>query len=156
MIADRLENWMRYPFGKDWETGFAFLLTVTPEIEDGEYRLRGDDVFARVMTYETRDRCSAVLEAHRRYVDIQAVIAGGEDIEWHAQDRLIPEKLYDEVSDAEFYRHPDAFQGRIAMTPGLFAVFFPQDAHMPSLTIGGNPEWVRKVVVKIRMDLFNR
>ena len=37
------------------------------------------------------------------------------------------------------------------MRPGLFAVFFPQDAHMPGLAVD-QPEPVKKMVIKIRWD----
>lgn len=154
MIVDYMKNRAQYPFGKGWEKAFAFLSSMTPDIEEGEYRLLGDDVFARVMAYETRERKSAVLEAHRRYVDVQAVITGQEGFEWYAADTLTPEKDYDEASDAEFYRHPDRIRARIDLFPGMFAVFFLQDAHMPSLIAGEQPERIKKVVVKIRGNLL--
>ena len=75
MIVDRLENWEKYHFGKDWKTAFEFLMSLTSDIKDGEYPLKGKEIFALVMSYETRDSGKAVREAHRKYVDIQTVIS---------------------------------------------------------------------------------
>lgn len=38
------------------------------------------------------------------------------------------------------------------MTPGLFALFGPNDAHMPRLQLIDKPEVVKKAVMKIRID----
>ena len=35
---------------------------------------------------------------------------------------------------------------------GEYGIFFPWDAHKPGLCYGGNPDTVRKIVVKVRAD----
>jgi len=37
------------------------------------------------------------------------------------------------------------------LSAGYFAIFYPEDAHMPGLAVEG-PESVKKVVVKVRVD----
>jgi beta-galactosidase beta subunit len=38
--------------------------------------------------------------------------------------------------------------------PGLFIAFFPHDAHMPGVSVGDSSTFVKKVVVKIKTELF--
>ncbi len=156
MIVDRLENWADYPYGESWEKVFGFLLSLSPDTPDGEYPLQGEDVFARVMTYATRPREEAILETHREYADVQIVLGGAEAMEWTPAQGLEVSTSYDPAKDAQFYRHPASAPARMTITPGLFAFFLPEDAHMPSLTVGEGPEEVRKVVVKIRLSLLMR
>ena len=152
MIVDRLENWEKYHFGKNWKTAFEFLMSLTPDIKDGEYPLRGKEIFALVMSYETRGSEKAVLEAHRKYVDIQTVISGRERIEWFPANILLTDIKYDESKDAEFYNYSDNCPAKIDIYPGTFAALFPQDAHMPSIMVGDSPELIKKVVVKLQID----
>lgn len=155
MIVDRLENWQQYPLGPAWRKTFEFLLSVSPEIADGEYPLQEEDLFARVMTYRTRRPEEAMLETHREYVDVQTVLRGGEGMEWFPRQGLTVTTPYDSGKDAEFYARPAAGPARVDVRPGLFAMFLPEDAHMPSLQIEA-PEEIRKVVVKIRLDLLRQ
>ena len=155
MIIDRLENACAYPFGSDWTATIAFLRSLSPDTAAGEYPLKGTDIFARVMDYETRDPAAAILEAHRDYADIQAVLFGREGIEWFPADTLTVKDPYDAVKDAEFYVRPRPGPARVDLIPGLFVLLFPQDAHMASLMCDDAPERIRKVVVKIRTSLLN-
>jgi beta-galactosidase beta subunit len=38
--------------------------------------------------------------------------------------------------------------------PGIFIAFFPHDAHMPGVSVGDSPAFVKKVVVKIKAELL--
>jgi YhcH/YjgK/YiaL family protein len=82
MIVDHIENWKRYSFGSTWELAFSFLECLTSDSEERRYELDGDDVFAIVMSYPTKREtdAGAVLETHRKYVDIQMALAGSERI----------------------------------------------------------------------------
>ncbi len=140
--------------GESWECAFEFLLSLTPDAEEKEYKLNGDRIFARVMSYETKLPEDAVLEAHRRYVDIQMVLSGSEGFECFPIDSLEIDKLYDELKDVEFYRRTAPGPVRIDMYPGMFLTLFPQDAHMPSLMINDTPDVVKKVVVKLDIKLL--
>ena len=88
MIVDRLHNYTCYPFGKAWQLAFDFLLSLNHDAEEKKYPLHGDDLFAIVMSYETRTPETSELEAHRKYLDIQAVLTGEEGIGWCQADEL--------------------------------------------------------------------
>ena len=154
MITDTLDRAALYPLGPAWQQAAAYLTRLTSATPDGEVPLIGDRMLARIMSYETRTPEQAVLEAHRRYVDIQIVLSGSEIIEWFPRRTLAVSTPYTEKSDAEFYTRPGPAPVRIVLTPGMFVVLHPDDAHMPALQTNGRPEPVRKVVIKVAVDLL--
>lgn len=154
MIVDRLENWGLYFKGNCWETVASFLASLKADTPEGEYPLQGQEVFAKVMLYETRGPDTATFESHREYIDIQAVLVGAEGIAWHPTTGLEVRDKYDPVRDVEFHHTPLDFPARVDVLPGHFVALFPHDAHMPQLTVSGMPPWVKKVVVKVAVTLF--
>jgi biofilm protein TabA len=154
MILDRIENWRLYPFGPAWTAAFGFLSAVPPGIPDGVHPIRGDDIVARTMTYQTRSEAQGVLETHREFADVQAVIEGAERCRWFAQPDLPVKTAYDSARDAEFYTPVTPVPADALLVPGTFALFLPRDAHMPSLSTGPQSTRVRKIVIKIRTHLM--
>jgi len=151
MILDRIENWNKYPVLADKKIILEFLQPLKSDMTDGEYKLLGDDIFARVMTYRTRTAQEGILESHRTYADIQIVLKGEEAVEWWPVQELGEKAAYDAVKDVIFYHHPSLVTARFILKPGMFAVFFSQDAHMTSLITDAGAGEVKKVVVKLRI-----
>ena len=154
MIVDRLKNYRCYPLGKAWQLAFDFLLSLKHDAEEKKYPLQGDDLFAIVMSYETGSPETAEIEAHRKYLDIQAVITGEEGIGWCQADALEIDTPYDASQDAELYKRPDRGLLRVDLFPGNFMALFPHDAHMPSLMTQQVPVFTKKVVVKVGIHLL--
>ncbi|HRZ86418.1 MAG TPA: YhcH/YjgK/YiaL family protein [bacterium] len=155
MIVDRIERFETY-FGKSAsiEKIANFLKTLSPAAEEKEYEIDGRDIFARVMSYETVARREGKVEAHDEYADIQASIAGSEEIEWLPRKGLAEAAAYDRKKDVLFFAKPARPLCAIRNVPGSFSLFFPEDAHMPKLMDGGLPGRVKKVVVKIRVSIL--
>ncbi len=156
MIFDLLENYIHYPLGSAWTEAFRFLTGANTDLAAGRYPLQGDDLFAIVMDYETQSRQTAELEAHRRYLDIQTLLSGSENVACHFTPELAIRQPYDAGRDVELYAPPTGSPACFLLVPGTFLTFFPQDAHMPCLHPGSTPEPVRKVVIKMAMDLLRR
>ena len=155
MIIDDLCNYKNYHFGPAWEVAFNFLSSLTIDSTEQKYQLQGDDIFAQVMSYSTHSIGEAVLEAHRSYVDIQMLITGRELIGVMAKDKLTVTTPYHKKKDVEFYEYSAEIDAvKLQLSPDRFAMFLPQDAHMPCLISADSPELVKKVVVKIRRDLL--
>jgi YhcH/YjgK/YiaL family protein len=154
MIIDTLANWEHYPLGTAWQRVFEFLQSLTSAAEEKRYAIQGDEIYAMISRYETRTPETAKLETHRKYVDIQVVLQGRERLEWFPRAGLTSETPYDPAKEAEFYRR--AFPGpvQVDLSPGIFVMLYPQDAHMPGLTIGQKPERIKKVVVKVAVELL--
>ena len=115
----------------------------------GRYELEGADLFVYVDEYVTRNEEDVLFEAHKKYADIQVLISGKEKI------GILPLKNtsifipYDENKDIMFLT-AEAENYRIA-TPEKFFLFFPDDAHRPTVKVLENTN-VRKVVVKVRIN----
>lgn len=154
MIIDKLENWEHYYFGPGWKRAFEFLMSLNPESDEKKYNIQGDDIFALIMSYETCTPEKPVFETHQKYVDIQTVLIGGEGIEWFSRDGLVVDTPYDDSKDVQFYKCTMLGPARVDVFPGTFVMLFPQDAHMPALMIEEKPELIKKVVVKINLELL--
>ena len=154
MIVDRLENWKTYPLGETWKRAMAFLSSLGPDAEEKEYALDGERAFARIMSYQTRAQETAAFEAHRKYADIQAVLSGEEILEWAPLEGLELSDPYNEAKDIEFYDRTDGTGVPLILRPGLFTLLLPQDAHAPQLHVGDTPNKVKKIVIKLDIDLL--
>ena len=155
MIVDRIENWARYSSSPAWEKAFKFLQGLDVDSEETETLLEADgSLLARVMSYPTRPPEDAVLEAHRQFIDIQMALHNSEAIAWFPAEDLETRDPYDAEKDVEFFHPPAQEVARVDVFPGTFVVLFPEDAHMPQLITGEEPVTVKKVVIKMRTDLF--
>ena len=145
MILARLEQADRYlALHADFPAAIAFLRgEPLGDLPQSRIEIAGA-MYATVSRSPMRQRSEARLEAHRRYIDIQYVIAGVEEMGWKAHSRCQrPHGQYDAEKDIEFFSDvPDSY---ITVRPGEFVVFFPDDAHAPLIGTGE----VHKVVIKV-------
>ncbi|MBT4838095.1 MAG: YhcH/YjgK/YiaL family protein [Methylococcales bacterium] len=155
MISDQIKNWSLYPLGNAWQQAFTFLQTLPVDAEEKKYAIQGDNIFAIVMSYETRKPENAVLEAHRKYLDIQLLLSGEEDIRCYPTPFLTVNKPYNSSKDVEFYDKNATETTVIKLKPGNFSALLPDDAHMPCLMSAGKVMTVKKVVVKVDVSLLN-
>jgi YhcH/YjgK/YiaL family protein len=97
MILDHLDNAARYSaLNEGLSAGFGFLAQPNIEqLESGRYEIAGDRVYAIVDRTEGRRMDDALLESHRKYVDIQFIIAGSESIGWSPRKGLTTAVEYD-------------------------------------------------------------
>ena len=149
MILDRLDNCDRYvTLHPAFAAAFEFLRTATAEtLRSARHELDGKRLYVIVDRKDGRTRDGAKLEAHRRYIDIQYVVEGTDEMGWKAlavcRDT---EKPFDEAADIVFFRErPEAW---VRTPPGTFAIFFPEDAHAP---LGGSGPLV-KLIAKVAME----
>ncbi len=145
MILDTLANCEKY-FGahRGFAKAFGFLREADlAHLEPGKYEIDGGDVFAMVQEPALKPVSAAKLEFHRKYIDIQYIVTGQERMGYSPLCALGHPGEYDASRDLGFAS--DAPQSMLEVRPGMFAVFFPEDAHAPCLGEGT----VRKVVVKV-------
>lgn len=155
MICDSLANRARYPLGSAFRLALDFLEQVTPATPDGTYELDGRKVYAMVQSYDTAPDAVESLEVHRQYADIQYTISGNEILVWAHDTGKIPYASdYDVDRDAGFLTAPADDLARLDMKPGIFAVFFPGDAHRGKVEPLSGPNRVKKVCVKVAVGLL--
>ncbi len=148
MIVDQLKNVALYKSDKKLARALEYLAkTDFSKVPTGKVVIDGDNLFALVQEYDTRLREKAQFEAHRKYIDVQYVVAGTEQLGYAHLSALKSAVAYDAGNDAQMLTGEGSF---ITASAGTFLVFFPEDAHMPGLAIG-KPKPVRKVVVKVKV-----
>ncbi len=148
MILDTLKASDRYHgLHPLFARAFAFLRdTDLLALEPGVHAVQGEQIFAIAEACTGRTRIDAKLECHRRYIDIQLVLEGIDEMGWKPlADCVEPATEYDAERDIRFFN--DAPASWIATPPGSFCLFFPDDAHAPLVSTG----LIHKVVVKIAL-----
>lgn len=146
MILDTLANASHYhALHRHFPQAFAFLSdTDLSALPQGRHVIAGEDVFAIVSQGNGRTRDEAPLECHRRFIDIQFIIAGSDEMGWKpAADCTQPLGDYSEQKDIQFF--DDVPESWVVTPAGCFCIFFPGDAHAPLVNAGG----IHKVVVKV-------
>ena len=164
MIFDKIENIELYKgLSADIYAGLKYLKDLSPDIAPGTYEIN-PRVKAFISEYTTKPENDNGYEAHRKNIDIQYLLRGTEKIACLPVDELQETKPYNPSTDAAFYaapRHLSPVNCQLStvnchlssdhlLGNGYFAIFFPQDGHMPQLC-DGNPEQVKKVVIKVKI-----
>ncbi len=149
ILASLIESHRYHALHPLFARAFAFLRdTDLKALEPGIHPVLGEQIFAIVEASAGRTREEAKLECHRRYIDIQLVLEGVDEMGWKLLAECVePATEYDAARDIRFFN--DAPASWIATPPGAFCLFFPDDAHAPLVSAGP----IRKVVVKIAVLL---
>lgn len=153
MIHDRIENSDRYTaLGDGFSKGFDFIKkAVCEKLPVGKYEICGSDVYAMIQEYTSKPDTDALFEGHKKYIDIQYVISGIENIGIIDISKAEVQKEYSDDSDAAFYNKNDKC-GKLILEAGDFAIFYPNDLHMPGIAFCGTSSEVKKIVVKVSVN----
>ena len=149
MILDVSEHARYYlNLSVGFDNAFKFLSNPgLKELPPGKYEIDGDRIFALVSKNPGRKKEEAQLEIHQKYIDIQLILSGIDQMGWKpASACRQPATDYDDQKDIQFFAdQPDAW---IPVKSGMFVIFFPEDAHQPLVSDGD----IHKVVVKVAVD----
>lgn len=149
MILDQLDLAERYfgihPLFRD---AFEYLrATDFADVSSGKHEILGDDLFVIVDRTTGKGKENAMIEYHRKYIDIQYLIAGTDVMGWRATESCErPIDPFDSEKDLGFFF--DRPESWFVVPPKWFAVYFPSDGHAP-LGCDGD---VVKAVLKIRVS----
>ena len=139
-----------YDHKEIWDNAFAFLKNADLAHADlGRIEL-GGKMYAMVSEYFTKDREGGLMEAHQKYIDIQYLLSGNELIDIAPLKNVTVTSPYDAEIDALFGSVTE--YSELKASPERFFIFFPDDAHRPSLNDGNDSVLVRKVVVKVPVE----
>lgn len=150
MIIDSLNNASLYTdMHPLFSQAFGWLASTNLQnLENGRFELSGDQLFAIVQSYETKSADTEQMEAHKRYIDIQYMIDGEEQI-GHAF--LKDQPVTKEYSREDDYWLTDALPSFFTkLTAGNFMIFYPTDLHMPCIQTYVKQN-VKKVVIKVEL-----
>ncbi|ACT48097.1 YhcH/YjgK/YiaL family protein [Methylotenera mobilis] len=149
MILDTITNAHRYAnlhplFAKV----FAYIQsTDLYGLTPGKHAIDGDDLFVIIEHVQGRSRESTQLECHRKYIDIQLVLDGVDEMGWKSlTDCQNPVDEYSPAYDVQLFNAmPTAW---IATPANSFCIFFPEDAHTALVGTGS----IHKAVFKIAVN----
>jgi biofilm protein TabA len=103
--------------------------------------------FGLEQVYAPKARPDGFFESHRKYIDVQVIVAGEELMEVEDLARLTASQDYN--PDRDFLKYADTASASVLkLRAGDVAIFFPEDGHMPGLRWGSG-DLVRKTVVKV-------
>jgi YhcH/YjgK/YiaL family protein len=147
MITDQLKNISNYQnLSPNFALAVKFLInTDLNSLPIGRNKINGEMIFANIDEYETKEIEKVEWEAHKKYIDIQILLAGEEKIGYTHPEYLQLTKEYNHEKDIMFFNGTGEY---LILKTGSFAVFFPHDAHRPGL-ISINKIKVKKIVVKV-------
>ena len=133
---------------RGWKIVFEWAKSAyTSQPADGTYP-RDRCVRELIQTVQTKSRREGMFEAHRREIDVHVCLSGSELIEYAPVSTLRSRTEYNAEGDYTFYDPSDRTQSTsVELTPGAFAIFFPEDGHVPGLKL--RHAQTRKVVFKV-------
>jgi len=148
MILDTIDNFSTYVA---MHPHFTDVLAIVRRDGLGAFPLGRSDIndagaFVLVSEYETRAEAEGFIECHKRFIDIQILLKGNARVGIAPAAECSVTQAYD--AEKDFMKLGGAVE-YFGLLPGKFAVFFPQDGHMPNVTAGEKPVGVKKIVFKI-------
>ena len=152
MILDHLDNALLYG-GLEQRIAIGLALLNEDSVRNaapGKYEVDGENLFYVVDEYETKPVEEGRLEIHRKYLDIQYIVSGCECIGTAPLEGLTEQTPYDGEKDLAFYKYEPSMS-QLHLKQGMFAIFWPNEPHMPGRSIN-NAKTVNKIVVKVRME----
>jgi len=148
MIYDKLKNYKKYlSIHPRFKAAFEYLTTSDfSKIEAGKYIIDGENIFALVQQYSPKKEEDCNLEGHEKYIDIQYMYSGVEQMGFCTLFNQIPiEGKY--VNDLAFFNDDYSL---IKVVENIFVIFFPDDLHKPGIR-ANEDSIVKKIVVKVKI-----
>ena len=151
MIADILKNRYLYEsISPRIKTALEYVAnTDFSKMAEGKYELDGANLFVLVQEYESVPREQGKWECHQKYIDIQYIADGVEQIGVNNVAKMQITTEYNSEKDIAFLSGDGDY---ITFSKGSYGIFFPEDAHQPRIAPGDIQEKVKKVVVKIKVE----
>lgn len=153
MLCEAIGCWRNYDFGPAWSGVMSWIEQHAAGSAEGfETTLSGCRIGVSGVKTKTLD--CALFESHRVMADVHVILDGEEWMYIAPSTGLAGIDPYDEARDIIFHVTPPSETARLTLRPGVFALVFPWDAHMPLVAVEGRVSHVRKLVAKIPMDML--
>lgn len=116
-------------------------------LNEGTYTFQGG--FFKVQKGVTKAFTEGTFEAHKKYIDVQILLDGSEEIAWKDLGDLTEVIPYDEEKDAA--RYNGTFEHSIMINKGMFWAAFPHDGHK-AISHSGKQHNFTKIILKLPID----
>ena len=147
MIIDKLENIQFYaPILPNLKEGIKAISDLKKKgaFAPGRYDFEGG--FFKVENGATKSFEEGTYEAHKKYIDVQIIEDGSEEIAWDTLESLTETVPYDEEKDAA--RYTGNFSHQMKITKGMFWAAFPWDGHRPGAHSKEEQQYT-KIILKL-------
>ena len=147
MIVDTIENLGKYvALNPLFADVVEFLKNHDLQsMELGKYPIKDKDLFMNLQVAQQRTKDTAFLETHIEMIDIQIPVTCAETFGYTP---LCDLPAFDYNAEKDITKYGDTKpQTFVTVNPGQFAIFFPQDGHMPCII--DEPE-IKKAIFKIK------
>jgi biofilm protein TabA len=153
MIFDTISNFHHYCrlSVRFAEVADFFATADLMQLPQGRLDISDQGVFALVSEYKAVAPEECFIECHQNHIDIQIVAHGAEQIGFCAKSSC-KAGPYDTAKDFQkLVGKPDW----LTLRPGHFALFFPDDGHMPKVRCAEWDGMIRKIVIKVPVEEKN-
>lgn len=150
MIIDSFSHIENYaPLLNNLDAGLAAIRAEEAKgpLEPGTYHFDGG--FFKVQKGVTKPFTEGTFEAHRKYVDVQILLEGSEEIAWQELSDLTEAIPYDAEKDAA--RYTGTFEHQIKITKGMFWAAFPTDGHK-AISHSKEQQSFTKIILKLPVE----
>ena len=112
-------------------------------LEAGKHFIKGADLFVNIQCAKGKTKEEALLETHRKMIDIQIPLSTSETFGYTPLGDLPKAEYYEEK---DITKYQGAANTYVTCKPGEFAIFFPQDGHAPCIS---DEAEIKKAIFKI-------
>lgn len=145
MVIDTLDNLGKYvSLNPLFEDVLNFIQTNDlNNLEPGKHQIKGADLFVNIQNAKGKTKDVALLETHKKMIDIQIPLSAAETFGYTPLCYLSEAEYNAEKDITKYEGLADTY---VTCKPGEFAIFFPQDGHAPCIT--EEPE-IKKAIFKV-------
>ena len=119
-------------------------------LAEGKTEIDGDRLFCNSQQYDTHPFDWRKFETHDKYIDIQYIISGAENI-WLGDPAVMETAIaYDPDKDIRFLA---GCGSPVLLSAGEFMVIWPHEAHAPMCDPAHEAIKVKKIIVKVPVHL---
>ena len=123
-------------------------------LENGRHEIT-EQIYMNVMSFDTATAESKQAELHHKYIDIQVLIAGKENIEYSVTYPTL--SLYTPYNEADDYQLTPEIENKSTLSllhPKMFVIFLPYEPHKPGCNVDNQSANLKKLVVKVPVELL--
>ncbi|MCM8525345.1 MAG: YhcH/YjgK/YiaL family protein [Lentisphaeraceae bacterium] len=147
MVFDSLENFDKYLALNPYFKSVSDFIKENDldNLEPGKHDIN-ENVFVISETVEGKEKSAAVVESHRKFIDVQLCRNSIDNMGWLSIEECTDVKEDLLERDLIFYNNKPAKHFEVG--PDNFVIFFPWDGHAPNIGKGE----LKKIIFKIRVQ----
>ena len=145
-----------FPYSKNLQIAFHYLNEKGVEglltLPIGKTLIKEDgEVYLNRSSYVGKEFKDAKIEGHEKWLDIQIVLSGKEDVGYVDKRKYDDSNItipYNPEKDKTNYEGP--LDAVVRLEGGYFVLVYPNDLHKPCIKVDDNK--IEKAVVKVKID----